>query len=132
VMLLDDEVVPLVVGECLVHFPREEAEARLQTRQCGGVMCTRPTARAEPPAGRSRLASSPPLTPARPPAPLPRSPGRGARRSQGAGCRGGRAARPAGGPQGRALRALWLRHQPGGVEGERGRVQAHRRELLEP
>ena len=34
-MLLDDEAVPLVVGECLVHLPREEAEERLQTRECG-------------------------------------------------------------------------------------------------
>ncbi len=33
VMLLDDEDVPLVVGECLVHLPREEAEARLQALQ---------------------------------------------------------------------------------------------------
>lgn len=32
-MLLDDEAVPLVVGECLVHLPREEAEERLQALQ---------------------------------------------------------------------------------------------------
>ncbi|KAL4431149.1 hypothetical protein ABPG75_006405 [Micractinium tetrahymenae] len=31
VMLLDDETVPYVVGECLVHLPREEVEERLQT-----------------------------------------------------------------------------------------------------
>lgn len=31
VMLLDDEAVPYVVGECLVHLPREEVEERLQT-----------------------------------------------------------------------------------------------------
>ncbi|PSC76846.1 prefoldin subunit 4 [Micractinium conductrix] len=30
VMLLDDETVPYVVGECLVHLPREEVEERLQ------------------------------------------------------------------------------------------------------
>lgn len=31
VMLLDDEHVPYVVGECLVHLPREDVEERLQT-----------------------------------------------------------------------------------------------------
>lgn len=30
VMLLDDETAPYVVGECLVHLPREEVEERLQ------------------------------------------------------------------------------------------------------
>lgn len=30
VMLLDDETVPFVVGECMVHLPREEVEERLQ------------------------------------------------------------------------------------------------------
>lgn len=29
-MLLDDETAPYVVGECLVHLPREEVEERLQ------------------------------------------------------------------------------------------------------
>jgi hypothetical protein len=29
-MLLDDETVPYVVGECLVHLPREEVEEKLQ------------------------------------------------------------------------------------------------------
>lgn len=33
VMLLDDETVPFAVGECLVHLPREDAEARLQQRE---------------------------------------------------------------------------------------------------
>lgn len=36
VMLLDDDAVPYVVGECLVHLPREEVEERLQT---GGRLC---------------------------------------------------------------------------------------------
>lgn len=31
-MLMDDETVPFVVGECLVHLPREEVEERLQQR----------------------------------------------------------------------------------------------------
>ncbi|KAI7837327.1 hypothetical protein COHA_008842 [Chlorella ohadii] len=31
VMLLDDETAPYVVGECLVHLPREQVEERLQT-----------------------------------------------------------------------------------------------------
>ena len=30
-MLLDDETAPYVVGECLVHLPREQVEERLQT-----------------------------------------------------------------------------------------------------
>ncbi|KAI3433398.1 hypothetical protein D9Q98_003214 [Chlorella vulgaris] len=30
VMLLGDEVVPYVVGECLVHLPREEVEEKVQ------------------------------------------------------------------------------------------------------
>lgn len=30
VMLLDDETVPFMVGECLVHLPREDVEERLQ------------------------------------------------------------------------------------------------------
>jgi hypothetical protein len=29
-MLLDDETAPYVVGECLVHLPREEVEEKLQ------------------------------------------------------------------------------------------------------
>jgi prefoldin subunit 4 len=33
-MLLDDETVPFVVGECMVHLPREEVEERLQKREC--------------------------------------------------------------------------------------------------
>ena len=41
VMLLDDETVPYVVGECLVHLPREEVEERLQAgargREGGGT-----------------------------------------------------------------------------------------------
>ena len=35
-MLLDDETVPYLVGECFVHLPREEVEERLQARECGG------------------------------------------------------------------------------------------------
>lgn len=34
VMLLDDETAPYVVGECLVHLPREQVEERLQTGGC--------------------------------------------------------------------------------------------------
>ena len=40
-MLLDDETAPYVVGECLVHLPREEVEEKLQQgaravlRMCG-------------------------------------------------------------------------------------------------
>ena len=34
VMLLDDETAPYVVGECLVHLPREQVEERLQTSGC--------------------------------------------------------------------------------------------------
>ena len=30
VMLLDDETVPFIVGECMAHLPREEVEERLQ------------------------------------------------------------------------------------------------------
>jgi len=30
VMLLDDEIVPFVVGECMVHLPRDEVEERLE------------------------------------------------------------------------------------------------------
>lgn len=30
VMLLDDETVPFVVGECMAHLPREDVEERLQ------------------------------------------------------------------------------------------------------
>jgi hypothetical protein len=30
IMLLDDETVPFVVGECLAHLPREDVEERLQ------------------------------------------------------------------------------------------------------
>ena len=38
VMLLDDETVPYVVGECMVHLPREEVEERLQKCEfCGGA-----------------------------------------------------------------------------------------------
>ena len=33
VMLLDDETVPFVVGECMAHLPREEVEERLQKRE---------------------------------------------------------------------------------------------------
>jgi hypothetical protein len=36
VMLLDDETVPYLVGECFVHLPREEVEERLQARECRG------------------------------------------------------------------------------------------------
>lgn len=28
-MLLDDDTVPYVIGECFVHLPREEAEEKL-------------------------------------------------------------------------------------------------------
>ena len=34
VMLLDDEEVPYVVGECFVRLPREEAEERLGAGAC--------------------------------------------------------------------------------------------------
>lgn len=33
VMLLDDETVPFVVGECMVHLPRDDVEERLQKRE---------------------------------------------------------------------------------------------------
>ena len=35
VMLLDDETVPFVVGECMVHLPRDDVEERLQKRESG-------------------------------------------------------------------------------------------------
>lgn len=33
IMLLDDETVPFVVGECFAHLPREDVEERLQQRK---------------------------------------------------------------------------------------------------
>ena len=33
VMLLDDETVPFMVGECVVHLPREDVEERLTQRE---------------------------------------------------------------------------------------------------
>ncbi|KAG7672049.1 hypothetical protein Ndes2526B_g06989 [Nannochloris sp. 'desiccata'] len=33
IMLLDDETVPFVIGECLAHLPREDVEERLQKLQ---------------------------------------------------------------------------------------------------
>ncbi len=33
VMLLDDDTVPYIVGECMAHLPREEVEERLQKRE---------------------------------------------------------------------------------------------------
>lgn len=33
-MLMDDELVPYVVGECFIHLPKEEVEEKLQ--QCEG------------------------------------------------------------------------------------------------
>jgi hypothetical protein len=41
VMLLDDETAPYVVGECLVHLPRDEVEEKLQQGVCPG--CGRST-----------------------------------------------------------------------------------------
>lgn len=32
-MLLDDETVPYVVGECIAHLPKDEVEERLQKLQ---------------------------------------------------------------------------------------------------
>lgn len=36
-MLLDDESVPFVVGECIAHLPKEEVEERLQN--CKFLSC---------------------------------------------------------------------------------------------
>jgi len=36
IMLLDDETVPFVIGECLAHLPREDVEERLQKCKLGG------------------------------------------------------------------------------------------------
>lgn len=30
IMLLDDESVPFVIGDCMVHLPRDEVEERLE------------------------------------------------------------------------------------------------------
>lgn len=33
VMLLDDEGIPFVIGDCMVHLEQEEVERRLETRE---------------------------------------------------------------------------------------------------
>jgi hypothetical protein len=44
-MLLDDEVVPYVVGECLVHLPREEVEEKVQQGEQPARCCCPPCCR---------------------------------------------------------------------------------------
>ena len=33
-MLLGDELVPYVVGECFVHLPKEQVEEKLEQSKC--------------------------------------------------------------------------------------------------
>jgi len=36
-MLVDDDVVPFVVGECFVRLPQEDVESKIE--ECAGIVC---------------------------------------------------------------------------------------------